>query len=406
MAFEGEMEKTIEGTSLDDCYRKLEQLYHGDAQVLDYTTDWKYGFFHLKKIPYTIAKYIVKHPNAYEKPVSDQEQWEISRQKILESQNNLLVQAEISNKLDQKLDDLTQQITKKLGEIGIAANEKHESTQRIIELLQENEFSYDYIQMIEEKINATFPMDQLDDFDLVQRYVVDWIGETITVQKRKVFRPPHVYVLVGPTGVGKTTTLTKLMAQSILVSKRAGKEKPKGCIITIDNIRAGAFDQLKKLGDAVEYPVLKALTTDDVRMIYEEYNEHVDNIFVDTAGCSPNDSEHLGIMQKILDVKMNPDVYLTVTSSTKASDLRHIFRNYEPFGYDSVIVTKIDESKQIGNVISVLYEKRKSIAYLTNGQHPKNIKPASVTEILNCLTGFKLDKVHIEDKFGAVEFTD
>jgi len=339
-------------------------------------------------------------------PVTNDDEWEMNRQQILDRQNNLLIQAAINNKLDEKLDGLTATITKKLQDIEVAASEKHETVQKIEEILQENEFSFSYIQMIEEKINATFPMDQLNDFDLVQRYVVDWIGETISIQKKKVIRPPHVYVLVGPTGVGKTTTLTKLMARSILTAKKAGKEKPKGCIVTIDNIRAGAYDQLKKLGDAVEYPVLKALTTDDVRMIYEEYNEHVDNIFVDTAGCSPNDSEHLGIMQKILDVNMRPDVYLTVTATTKCSDMKHIFRNYEPFGYDSVIITKIDESKQIGNVISVLWDKRKSVAYLTNGQHPKNIKPASVTEILNCLTGFKLDKVHIEDKFGAVEYTD
>ena len=98
---------------------------------------------------------------------------------------------------------------------------------------------------------------------------------------------------------------------------------------------------------------------------------------------------------------MNPDVYLSVSASTKASDLQTIFRNYEPLGYESVIVTKCDESKQIGNIISVLWDRRKTISYITDGQRvPRNIRKASIVDILLNLTGFNIDRVHIENKFG------
>jgi len=433
MAFiDGNKMRIITGDSHDDCERKLEKLYGNNARIVEYRTDFKYYFFHLFKRPFTEAKYILNNPSAFEKPEYSQPVYkapsvntynhnysssssgmtddEISRQKILEQNSNFLISAQINNKLDEKLDDFTATISKQIDDLRNSTKSlseaKPETIQKIEEILQENEFSFSYIQMIEEKINSTFTRNQLQDFDLIQRYVVDWIGETISVTKEKVFRPPHTYVLVGPTGVGKTTTLTKLMALSIMKAKKEGKQKPKGCIVTIDNIRAGAFDQLKKLGDAVEYPVLKAMDSEDVNSIYTEYKDHVNNIFIDTAGCSPNDSEHLGAMKTILDVKMNPDVYLTVTATTKCSDLAYIFRNYEPFGYDNVIITKIDESRQIGNVISVLWEKRKSVAFLTNGQHPKNIKQASVIEILKCLTGFDVDRVHLEDKFGEEEYAD
>ena len=69
--------------------------------------------------------------------------------------------------------------------------------------------------MIEEKIRNEFSLEQLDNYDLVERRVVDWIGESISIVKQGHFRPPHVYILVGPTGVGKTTTLVKLAVQFV-----------------------------------------------------------------------------------------------------------------------------------------------------------------------------------------------
>ena len=98
---------------------------------------------------------------------------------------------------------------------------------------------------------------------------------------------------------------------------------------------------------------------------------------------------------------MNPTIYLSVCASTKASDLHNIFRNYEPFDYSSVIVTKCDETKQFGNIISVLWERHKSISYITDGQRvPRNIKKADVIDILKNLSGFDIDRIHIEDYFG------
>ena len=82
-------------------------------------------------------------------------------------------------------------------------------------------------------------------------------------------------------------------------------------------------------------------------------------------------------------------------------DLQNIFRNYEPFAYESVIVTKFDETTQIGNIISVLWEKHKAISFITDGQHvPRNIKKANKVDILKNLSGFNIDRIHIEDKFG------
>lgn len=193
-----------------------------------------------------------------------------------------------------------------------------------------------------------------------------------------------------------------MASNTILDAKANGKPKPELCILTIDTMRVGALEQLSKFGEILGKNVMKAESSDDVLKIYQDYREHVDYIFIDTSGYSPNDSTHIGEMKNILNVNgMNADIYLSVTASTKASDLTNILRNYEPFGYDSVIITKCDETKQLGNVISVLYEKHKAISYITDGQRvPRNIKKADIIDILKNLNGFEIDRIHLEDKFG------
>lgn len=407
MAFEDSVEQTITGKTFDECRKKLFRLYGTDYRIIDKNTDWKTSFLGLSKKPVQVVTYVVNHRNAYnektpvvERP-SESEQLEKNRQAILQNQSNVLVSAQV-NELAKQIKEMHSEINKKMDNISVSAQEKHETIKKIEELLEQNEFTFSYIQMIENKINSEFSINQLDDFALVERYVVDWIGESITIAPERTFRPPHVYIIVGPTGVGKTTTIAKMAANTILDAKAKQQKRPELCILTIDTMRVGALEQLSKFGEILGKNVLKAETSDDVLQIYEEYKDHIDFMFVDTSGYSPNDSTHIAEMKNILNVEnMHPDIYLSVCATTKASDLSNIFRNFEPFGYESVIVTKCDETKQFGNIISVLYDKHKSISYITDGQRvPRNIRRANKIDILKNLSGFNIDRIHIEDKFG------
>ena len=167
-------------------------------------------------------------------------------------------------------------------------------------------------------------------------------------------------------------------------------------------MRVGAYEQLERYGSIFGVPVQKAENANDVKQIYDNVCDSVDAIFIDTSGYSPNDASHIGNMKMTLDVQgLNPDIYLAVMASSKARDLANIMKNYEPFGYNSVIITKCDESEQYGNIISVLHEKHKSVSYITNGQQPAGfIEKANVVDFLIRLENFKVDRVHIEDKFG------
>ena len=410
MAYENEIEKKITGRTYEECKEKLFALYGSDYRITNKKVDFKPGgFLFLGQKSVTTVYYVVNHQKSYSQEtfrsyntnqISEEDQLAKNREAILQNNRDVLVTKQITDSLE----SLKYEMNQKLQQIADSTQDKHESIKKIDEMLEDNEFSFSYISMIEDKIRNDFSLEQLENFDLVERRVVDWIGETITVAQDSIYRPPHVFIIVGPTGVGKTTTLVKLAAQFVknFATTHEGK-RPSICFITTDTMRVGAMEQLERWGKHMDSRVYKAERTEDLKILYEDNRNDMDAIFIDTSGFSPNDATHIAQMKMLLEVPgMNPDIYLAFTASTKSRDLQNIMQNYEPFGYKSVIVTKCDESEQFGNVISVLHEKHKSVSYCTHGQvASRDISKASVVDFLIRLEGFKIDRVHIEDKFGG-----
>ena len=398
---------TISGKSLQECKEKLYERYGRDYKILDQRDDFEsYGLFNLRKRPIKVVNYVVTHRKSYNTDnyfinnTNEEDELEQNRQAILQANNTTLLTSQLKE-VNKTLEDFKAEVANQLKSYSHSMSEQHETITKIQEILQQNEFSFSYIKMIEDKIRTTFSLEELNDFKLVERYVIDWIAESIEIKQQKYFRPPHVFIIVGPTGVGKTTTIEKLASNTIIDAKRNDKPRPSLCIITIDIMKAGALEQLKRVGEILGEEIKKAECAEDVKQLYEENKDHVDFMFIDTSGYSPNDSQHIADMKRILDVKMNADVYLSVSATTKTSDLINIFRNYEPFAYESVILTKADETNQFGNIISVLWEKHKSISYITDGQGiPRDIHKADVIDIIKRLNGFDVDRIHLEDKFG------
>ena len=356
MAYENQIEQKVTGRTYEECKEKLYAQFGKDYRIINKNVEWRPGgFLWLGKKPVTVVSYVVNHQMSYSpdggrsyysEKISEEEQLNRNRDAILQSQSNVLIGKQITQITD-AFEDFKKEMSSQMKNIAVQSQEKPESIQRIDEMLSQNEFSYNYINMIEEKIRNDFSLDQLDNFELVERRVVDWIGESITVAKESVYRPPHVYIVVGPTGVGKTTTLVKLAAQ--FFKKYAGEhegKRPQICFITTDTMRVGAMEQLERWGKHMGSNVYKAERAEDLKTLYDENSPNMDAIFIDTSGFSPNDATHIAQMKMLLEVPgMNPDIYLAFTASTKSRDLQNIMQNYEPFGYKSVIVTKCDESE-------------------------------------------------------------
>ena len=403
MAYENEKVQKIEADTLEGCKTQLCNMYGRDWTYVGHKSKpVKYGLFNLGRKYVVELSYTVGHKNAYEEETAVKKS--ALRANIDENQTNVLlagIAAQINKKLEDTKKELSEQIATKSG--GAVENE---TIRQIEDNLYLNDFSKEYINEIAEKIRSNFSLEQLDNFDLVERKVVDWIGESIEISQPKAVRPPYVVIIFGPTGVGKTTTLVKLAVQFFVNYKKNPQNegrKPQICFIVTDFMRVGALEQIERYGEIFDCKVLKAEKSEDLETLYEENKSCMDAIFIDTSGYSPNDEVHIANMKKLLNVTaMRPQIYLAVTASSKARDLENIFKNYELFGYNSVIVTKCDESEQYGNIISVLHKKHKSIAYITNGQIvAKNIQKANPVDFLIRLENFNIDRQHIEDKFGG-----
>ncbi|MDR2096499.1 MAG: flagellar biosynthesis protein FlhF [Treponema sp.] len=302
-------------------------------------------------------------------------------------------------------DAITQvlQEVKKLGERIDAAGfqaEDHPSIRQIHELLSLNDFSSSYIADILGRIRKECTVETLAQFDEVQTKVLEWIGESIHIYKEKAkSKRPRIIVLVGPTGVGKTTTIAKLAANFGVDGK--GKKLARIVLITIDAFRIGAELQLEKYGNLLD---METFSVDDylaLKKTIDLKSDGTDIFLIDTIGRSPRDPSKLGEMKEILDACGSfAEIHLAMSATTKTSDMKEIMQQFEPFNYQSLVITKFDETVRIGNIISILAEKGKSVSYITDGQGvPNDIQKANVVRFLGSLEGFRYDRQKIDALF-------
>ena len=279
----------------------------------------------------------------------------------------------------------------------------HPSLAELRALLAANDFAAPMRGRLIDAVRSELPLAGLRDQGAVHRFVVRRVAAELAIAPPLQQRPapadgPRVCTLVGPTGVGKTTTIAKLAA---LHGFGNGAPSPPVRIVTIDNYRIGARQQIETYGDIMRIPVTSAETADELRKAIA-LGSDAEIIFVDTVGRSPTDYARIAQMRSVLDAMGHGGTtQLVVSAATKAADLRQIVRQFEPFGYESVIVTKLDETGSVGNVISALADARKPVSYLCDGQVvPQDIAPASTLQLLLNLDGFRLGRAWLEQEFG------
>ncbi len=286
-----------------------------------------------------------------------------------------------------------------------AENQYHPSISEMETLLKANDFTEDFIRESVNWMENSFSLEELSNKENLQNALLEWIGNKISIGSPLVFKNDgnaKIVTIIGPTGVGKTTTIAKLAA--IYGIGNSGIKPKNVRIVTIDYYRIGAEQQIKKYGEIMKIPVSSAETREDLKKILALYRD-TDLILIDTIGKSPKDYEKLGEMKNLLDLcGKQSETFLALSATTKASDAEDIMRHFEPFNYKSVILTKLDETTRIGNIISVLAGKRKSVTYISDGQSvPQDLEEASVVRFLMNLDGFKVNREVLEEKFGKRE---
>ncbi len=177
-------------------------------------------------------------------------------------------------------------------------------------------------------------------------------------------------MVVGPTGVGKTTTLAKLAGDLVLKQRRSV------ALVTIDTYRVGATDQLRAYADLLDVPLEVATSPAQLGAILRRF-EHVDNVLIDTAGRSPADSARVQELKGFARAAPGVAVMLAAAATSGRAEFAAVVERFSVLPLAHTVITKLDECAAAGRLYGCLRRHRLPLNYVTAGQEvPEDIAPA------------------------------
>ncbi|MHB8064723.1 MAG: flagellar biosynthesis protein FlhF [Ruminiclostridium sp.] len=308
-------------------------------------------------------------------------------------QKNILSQkeekiAELENKvsnIEKLLDRILNVVKPDSKTVGNEREEDNKQLPQIFQLLYNNllknevdhEIAKDIIKQVEKRSNSR----NINDASLVMHSVISsMLGKAEPINFRKDGKPT-VILFVGPTGVGKTTTLAKLAATFMLSNnKKIG-------LITADTYRISAVDQLKTYAEILGIPIAVSYSAPEIGNEIQKYSDK-DIILIDTAGCSYRDKQKFDELKKLIEACAADDVFLVLSTTVSSKNCKDIISNYSFIPNYRLIFTKVDESSVYGSILNTKCFSNKNLSYITNGQNvPDDIEIANVDKLSKNLLG-------------------
>jgi flagellar biosynthesis protein FlhF len=248
---------------------------------------------------------------------------------------------------------------------------------RLFADLLDSDLSEELARELVERIRAQVSTAELADLVLLKARIARMIEAEIAVAGPIAVTPGRcrLAALVGPTGVGKTTTIAKLAANYRL------KEKRRVGLITVDTYRIAAVEQLRTYADIIDLPMQVVSTPREMRQAARGMSD-LDLILMDTAGRSPKDEVKIQELKAFLSEADADEVHLVLSSVAGGRTLQQTAERFAAVGTTALILTKLDEAPGLGSVLPLLRSSRLPLSYLTNGQNvPVDIETADARRV-------------------------
>jgi flagellar biosynthesis protein FlhF len=251
--------------------------------------------------------------------------------------------------------------------------------EQIFQVLLDNDVNEDIAREIIDHALNRIDQSYWQDAPALKAGVAEIISEYFNIADQDPCAGREHIALIGPTGVGKTTTIAKLAAiASVLKEKRVA-------LITIDTFRVGAVDQLKTYADIISVPLEVAHTPKELKNMLARHSDK-DLVLIDTAGRSPYNQLQIAEMKVFLDACPDVQTCLVLSVTTNHKDLNEIISRFSKFSIDKLVFTKLDETHRYGSIINVMSGLQKDLAYVTTGQNvPDDIEipvPANLAHMI------------------------
>jgi len=355
--------KTFRGKNFAEALMKMKMELGSNGIILnqrEVKPGGIWGFF--KKPEIEIVAVRSNKPNSYSSLIQHSSKKESENFELANVLQKEL--SEIKSKLELLLDEKREIVKPEV---------KFNRYQHYINHLKEHDIGDDIIEKIFESIekegNINFENDERIIKEKIRRRIIDLIETTGPI---KLDKQGRVFMFVGPTGMGKTTTLVKIGANYRLKNNKNIE------IITLDNYRIGASQQLKAYCEIMQSPYRKVSDKKELKAIVKK--SQADLILIDTAGRSHYDDMSISTLTSFIkELNMhNLDVFLVVSANTKKRDILEISEKYSKTNYKYLIYTKLDETASTGAIIDATYRIKKPISFITFGQDvPKHIDIAT-----------------------------
>ena len=281
-----------------------------------------------------------------------------------------------------ELKQMVNQLVSQSGEL--RKEDLHENLIALYQQLCFNGVEEKFARKLAEEVQKKVPKEELSNYSYVKIYLARMFMQVLKINanptKKASKFSPKILTFLGPTGVGKTTTLAKIAS-----AEKMRNPKIKIGLLTIDTYRIAAVAQLQEYARIIKVPCKVVNEPEELQSILEEFRD-MDLIMIDTAGRSQRDEMQMGELRDFFKGDDEFKNLLVVSATTKDSDLVEITKRFSTVPLSGLIFTKLDEATNYGSIFNHAIRFKLPITYLTTGQNvPDDIEPASRERLIDLL---------------------